>query len=110
MRKLSVHNVTVRCRYNGATWRGCFLEAPSILDVSDALTVEILELDAIEANTEDDQDAEAAEESERLHDNANELRVMREVAVAAEGFGEVLVAHCKIGSVEVEDGEAFTVR
>jgi len=103
MKKTILYHVTVKTRQQPIEWVGRFLEEPTMENISHAVLDDILDRQA-EADAEDDEtDAEYA------YDRASELRLVREVVEVADNFGDIVVAGCKVGTIEMEDLQAFTM-
>ncbi len=97
MKKTILYHVTVKATHH--EWVGRFLEQPTMENISHAILEDILPL-----QTEDDET-----DAEYLHERAAELRTLREVIEVANDFGAVIVAGCKVGEIEMEELQAFTM-
>ena len=102
MKKTILSPVTVQTRQRPCEWVGRFLEQPTMENISHAILEDILPIQA-EADAGDDYDAEY------FLDRASELRTLQEVIEAANDFGDVVVAGCQVGTIEMEELQAFTM-
>lgn len=100
MKKTILYHVTVKATHR--EWVGRFLEQPTMENISHAILEDILPLQA-------EADAGNEEDADYLEGKVSELRILREVIEVADAFGDIIVAGCKVGTIEMEELQAFSV-
>ena len=103
MKKTILYHVTVKTRQQPIEWVGRFLEEPTLDNISHAILEDILDVQA-EADNEDDET-----DAEYHSDRASELRLVREVIEVANNYGDIIVGGCKVGMIEMDELQAFTI-
>ncbi len=99
MKKTILYHVTVTTHSQRCEWAGRFLEQPTMETISNAILEDILDL-----QTEGDE-----EDADYLESEVAELRTLREVITAANDFGDITVAGCKVGTIEMDELQAFSM-
>ena len=101
MKKTILYHVTVKATHR--EWVGRFLEQPTLENISHAILEDIL-------GSQNEADAEDAEtDAEYFYERAAELRTLLEVIDVAKSVGDIIVAGCKVGTIEMEELQAFTM-